>query len=924
MAHVFWSKIPLVTERGLKGLAKRLAVLLVLLCAFGVGGIAAHFAVLSRELPDIAAMADYRPPTTSKVFDANGNLVARFYEERRTVVPLERIPAHARNAFISAEDEDFYRHEGIDYLAILRCTLLQVKAKVIGGSVCGGSTITQQTAQTFLLSMEHNYSNKVKKLLLAKRIEEQFSKDQILHLYLNQIYFGNGAYGIEEAARTYYGVGVEKLSLAQSAALASIPKSPNRINPLADPKRVRARRGYVLEQMLKNGLINADDKKRADAEPVRIDVDAPEFLDVAPYYAEAIRAELAQRKDLGADEVARGGLTVYAALDARMQKAANAAVQRGLRELDKRQGYRGPVVRLDPDEAKELGAVFDEERARRFAPEEYPELAKPELLDRPIWDLSKVTAEALRKTLTSVAAVDDEDEEQDPDASAPDAATAAPKHPPIRNVRMAKAKVGAIVGALVKKVDNPAKEVLVDLGTTDAVLPLAAMTWARPFDPEKSTERPRAIGDVLKKGDLVLVQIEKLVAAGKKGPARLEVALEQEPLVEGALVAIDPSSRRVLALVGGYDFTRSSFNRATQAARQPGSSFKPFIYAQGIESKLFNAVGFLDQGADGAYTQRLITDAPKTFIDRWTGQKWEPKNANGRFLGDITLRECLTHSVNTCSVSIVERVGVDPIIDVAKRLNLPADGKEWVKGYALALGTGEVKPIDLVNAYTIFPDGGRHAPYVLIEKVKRADGTVLELTRPAPTQIISPATSSVMSELMKSVVESGTATRARDLGRPVAGKTGTTNDATSVWFVGFTPDLVAGVYVGFDKPVKVNGEERRSIGRNESGGKASVPIWLSFMKEAVKELPARDFELAEGVVKKSIDRATGLLARAEEGLDAGALPEPTFTDEGDPIPKELPKGVIAEVFLAGTEPTQTADDAPPPPLDLVEKGGLGP
>ena len=683
---------------------------------------------------------------------------------------------------------------------------------------------------------------------------------------------------------------------------------------------MRARRGYVLEQMLKNRLITEDDKKRAEAEPVRVDVDAPEYLDVAPYYAEAIRAELAKRKDLGPDEVARGGLTVYAALDARLQKAANLAVQRGLRALDKRQGYRGPVVRLDPDEAKELDALFDDERARRFAPEEFPELQKAELLDRPIWDLSKLSDESLRRTLTATTATDEDPEEAEDGTTPKDA----PKFPPIRNVRMAKAKPGAIVGALVKKVDNGAKEVVVDLGTADAVLPFAQMSWARSFDPEKSTEKPRAPGDVLKKGDIVLVQIEKVSAATKKVPARLEVSLEQEPLVEGSLVAIDPSSRRVLALVGGYDFSRSSFNRATQAARQPGSSFKPFIYGQGVESKLFNAVGFLDAGADGKYAQRLITDAPKTFIDRWTHQKWEPKNANGRFLGDITLRECLTHSVNTCSVSIVERVGVDPIIDLAKKLSLPADGKEWVKGYALALGTGEVHPIDLVNAYTIFPDSGRYAPYVLIEKVKRADKQVLELPRPEATQMISAQTASVMTELMKSVVESGTATRARDLGRPVAGKTGTTNDATSVWFVGFTPDLVAGVYVGFDKPVMVNGEERRSIGKNESGGKASVPIWLDFMKEAVKELPPRDFELAEGVVKKSIDRKTGLLARVEEGLDPGSLPEPVFTEDGDPVPKELPKGVIAEVFLPGTEPTQTADDAPPPPLDLMERGGLGP
>ena len=917
MALVFLDKIPLVTDKGTRGLLKRGAIVAVLLLAFGIGGVAAHLAVLSRDLPDITSLADYKPPVTSKVFDQNGNLVARFYEERRSVVPIDRVPAHVKNAFIAAEDEDFYKHEGIDYLAILRCTLLQVKHKILGGGQCGGSTITQQTAQTFLLSMEHNYSNKVKKLLLAKRIEQSLSKDEILHLYLNQIYFGNGAYGIEEAARTYYGVGVEKLNLAQAASLASIPKSPNRINPWADPARVRSRRAYVLGQMVKNGLIKQDEADRANQEPVRVDVDGPEYLDIAPYYAEAIRRQLAERGDVGADEVTRGGLTVYAALDARLQKAANEAVQKGLRELDKRQGYRGPVVRLDPDEAKELMVLFDAERARRFAPEETPELKKDELLGRPIWDLGDLTPDGLRRALHAGPVTEEPDDDED--AAAREQRADKPverKLPPLRSVRTMKAKAGAIVGAVVDKVDAVGKLATVDLGTTSAVLPMSTMTWARPFDPDKQTTKPRAPGDVLKRGDVVLVKIERVVAATKKERAHLEVSLEQEPKAEGALVSIDPATHRVLALVGGYDFERSSFNRATQALRQPGSSFKPFIYATGIETKLFNSVGYLDVAADGTHAQRLITDAPKVFFDKYTNKPWKPENSNSRFLGDITLRTCLTHSVNTCSISILERVGVDPVLDVAKKVHLTSDAHPFPQNLSLALGTGEVIPLDLVDAYTVFPGEGRWAPPVLVEKVKRNNGEVLEVARPEPVPVLSAQTAFIMSDLMKSVVENGTAQRARELGRPVAGKTGTTNKARSVWFVGFTPDIVAGVYVGFD--------DNESLGRNESGGRASVPIWLDFMKEATKEMPARDFAAPEGVVTKSIDSSTGLLAKADEALAPGTLPEPQFNDDGDPLPKELPKGIIAEAFLAGTEPTQTAEDAPPPPLDTVERGGLGP
>jgi penicillin-binding protein 1A len=916
MGLVFLSKLPLVLDKGPKGLLKKLAVAAILVMAFAIGGVAAHLIVLSRQLPDLTSMADYKPPVTSKVFDQNGNLVARFYEERRTVVPVEQIPKHVKDAFISAEDEDFYNHKGIDYLAIVRCSLLQVKAKVIGGRQCGGSTITQQTAQTFLLSMEHNYSNKVKKLLLSKVIEEKFSKDEILHLYLNQIFFGNGAYGIDEAARTYYGVGVEKLTIAQAAALASVPKSPNRINPWADPARVRGRRGYVLGHMLKNGLITQAQYDTALKEPVRVDVEKPEFLDSAPYYAEAIRRQLAERTDVGAEEVTRGGLTVYAALDARLQKAANEAVQKGLRDLDKRQGYRGPLARLDVDETKGLMELFDAERARRFPPEETPELKKDELVGRPIWDLTNLNNDVLTRALRATV-VEEEPEEDEAERKEGEPAPVKTT-PPLRGVRTTKLRLGLIVGGVVDKVE--AKSVTVDLGTTTGTLSMSSMAWARPFDPEKSTTKPRAPGDVLKRGDVVLVKLDKVVPAAKKDTKpTLQVSLEQDPKAEGALIAIEPHSRRVLALVGGYEFERSPFNRATQALRQPGSSFKPFIYAAGIETKLFNSVGYLDIGADGTRTQRLITDAPKKFYDKWTGKPWQPENSNSRFLGDITLRTCLTHSVNTCSISILERVGVDPVLELAKKLNLSTDAHPSPSNLTLALGTGEVLPIDIVNAYTIFLDEGRIAPPVLIEKVKRRNGEVLEIARPEPVQIISPQTAFVMSDLMKSVVESGTATRARDLQRPVAGKTGTTNQAKSVWFVGFTPDVVTGVYVGFD--------DNKSLGRAESGGKASVPIWLDFMKEATKELPARDFSAPEGVVRKAIDSSVGLLDNVDAASSSskpGELPEPTFTEDGDPIPKELPKGIIGEVFISGTEPTQTAEDAPPPPLEEVEKGGLGP
>ncbi len=926
---MFLSKIPLVTDRGLKGLLKRLAVLVVAVGALAAGGLAAHIAVLSSELPDLSSMENYDPPTTSKVFDRHGNVVARFYEERRTVVPVTKIPDHVKHAFISAEDEDFYTHGGVDYFSIVRAVLYQLRHKLIGGPQSGGSTITQQTAKTFLLSPERTMSRKVKEMILAKRIEERFSKDEILGLYLNQIYFGNGAYGIEEAAQTYYGRSVDKVTIGQAAVLASIPKAPSRINPWADPRRVRARRAYVLGQMRENGHITAEQETKANAEPVRLDVAPLEYLDVAPYYAEHIRQQL--KSIISADDLGRGGLSVYAAVDGKLQKAANEAVDAGLRELDKRQGYRGALLRLDPDEAKELLKIMDEERARRFPDDETPELKATLAEGRPVWDLSRVSDGDVKRIFQIIK--DDEEEElSEADKKLEALLTEKAKlstTPPLRSVRTTRLSVGGHVGGIVTVVDNAKKLALVDLGTTTATLPFSSLGWARAFSPERSTERPRAMSDVVKVGDIILVTVERIVPASPEKPAAkkgqkptpakdafVEVSLEQEPKAQAGLVSVDPLDHRVLALVGGSNFSASSFNRATQAVRQAGSSFKPFIYATGIETNSFSSVGFVEGDGD-AVRHRLITDAPKVFLDRWTGKKWAPQNSSGRFLGDITTRTCLTHSINTCSISILEKVGVDRVIDVATALNLPTKDP-FPKNLTLALGTGGVHLLDLVNAYSVFPGGGRHVPPVLIEKVKRRDGNVVyQAKAPEPVQVFSPETAYIMSDMMKSVVENGTATRARKLGRPVAGKTGTTDQARSVWFVGFTPDVVTGVYVGFD--------DNSPLGRAESGGRAAVPIWLSYMDAATKGRPIRDFSAPDGVVRKSVDVRSGLLVQTDQALKPGELPEPEFVDdESDPIPKALPEGVIAEVFKAGTAPVQTADDAPPPPLELIEMGGLAP
>jgi len=816
----------------------------------GVLFVGASFAVLAQSVPEIASLADYHPPLASKLYDRQGELLFRYYRERRTVVPLERIPEHVKHAFLAAEDSSFYQHKGLDYLAILRAAFDEATYRVFGGRRSGGSTITQQTARTFFLSTEQTYTRKLREMILAKRIEENFSKNDILYLYLNQIYFGHGAYGIEEAAREYYGVSVQNLTLGQAAALASIPKSPNRINPSTNPTRVGKRRDYVLQQMIEQGWTTAAEIEKAKAEPVRVEFDRPAYDDLAAYPAETIRRDLETRYN--SDQLLAGGLRIYSTLDSRMQVAAQEALREGLREIDKRQGYRGPLLRLELDEMKpfieKLRDAFDRHHAAALAKAG----ADAQLLGRPVWDLSALDPKrVIEKPKSAAEAV------------------------PTRTLREK-----LIIAGLVERVDSNGKVVIVDLGSVKANLPFAEMQWARPFAPMSATPAPRDPADVLRPGDVVLVRVlrENVAFKGKLDPnadanrppppvgnRTLTVALEQIPKVQGALVALDPNRHTVLALTGGYDFAQSSFDRATQARRQPGSSFKPIVYAVGIASRAYTAAS-------------LLTDAPKVYRDASTGKPWKPDNYDGLFRGDITLRECLTHSVNMCSIQIIDRVGVDSVIEQARKLGIQSP---LPSSLTLALGAGEVTPFELANAYATIASGGRYQAPVLIEHVKSNDGQILQEASYEQTEALDPNVAYAMTHIMQSVVEAGTAQRAKALDRPVAGKTGTSNEQRNAWFVGYTPDLVAAVYVGFD--------DNAPLGRGETGARAALPIWVKFMESAAKLTPRRDFQAPDGVVFVRVNKKDGLR-----------------TESNDP-------DGIDEVFLEGTEPTgqHSATGAPP-------------
>jgi penicillin-binding protein 1A len=838
----------------MKTILKRLFWFLSIGAIVGALTFAAFVFYLTHDLPKLDRMEDYSPPQVTRVYDANNNVVAEFYIEKRTLVNVSALPSHVKYAFIAAEDADFYNHKGIDYVGVVRALINEVKYRLVGGQRLGGSTITQQTAKQMLLNSKKTYARKIREMILAHRIEEVLSKDEILNIYLNQIYFGNGAYGIEEAARYYYGVGAKGLTLGQAAALASVPKSPNRLNPLADPDRGRARRDYVLDQMVTHGFTSTSYAQAARKESIEARENPNPHLNIAPYFAEEIRKQLIDK--FGEEAVLYHGLSVYTSLNSIMQKSANAAMENGLRAVDKRQGYRGPILR--PDAAK-----LTQIRTALAASKKSLSVSN----SMKVWNLKKFASTLKSKDVEEA----------------------------VKEIIFEKAQRGSIVTAIVKSISNDQKSVTVDLGGTDGYLPLSKMTWARSFNVDHYTKLPSLPSDVLKSGDIVWVRLDDT----GMNPS---VSLEQEPLVSGALVSLDVKTGAVLSMVGGFDFETSQFNRATQAKRQPGSSFKPFIYSTAIDKQAVTAA-------------TIITDAPKVFFEANAGENWKPKNSTGRFLGDITVRTCLTRSVNTCSINLLEKIGVDAVRETAAKVGLLTDKTPFPRDLTLALGTAEVIPIDMVNAYRIFPNGGRYSPYVLFNKVKGQKGELLfESKVEEPTQVLRPETAFITTSILQGLMH-GIGKSVTGLTQPLAGKTGTTNQYRSAWFSGYSKDVVTTVYVGFDS--------NQTLGPSEYGYRAALPIWGNFMSEALRQFPAEEFAVPEGITWRLIDQRTGFLADGASAYDAD---DDASTANGDENNDAAPvkRGVVREAFIAGTEPTRSQASSGPPPLEAIESGANAP
>ncbi|NNL68098.1 MAG: PBP1A family penicillin-binding protein, partial [Myxococcales bacterium] len=685
-----------------------------LLSVTALGAALGFYLAFVRDLPDLQSVADYRPPLSSRVLDRNGAPIGEFFVERRQLVPYERIPDHVVRAFVAGEDSTFFEHSGIDLVSIARAAWVNLLA---GGEIRqGGSTITQQMVKGLLLTPERNIRRKIREMVLARDIETRFSKQEILYLYLNQIYFGRGAYGIGEAARVYYDKSVEELSISEGAQLAGLPKAPSRYSPHTNPEQAEKRRLYVLERMLADGFLTPATHAAAVAD-VPVPRDPAEAADYpkAAHFVEEVRRRLFD--EFGGETVLQGGLVIETTLDMELQRAAMLSVEQGLEALSKRQGYRGPLRRVLRDDLPEAIAQLGEENG---VTEEAAELQAP----------------------------------------------------------------GRFEGVVVS-VDSKAQSARVAFAPgIEAEIGVDDVSWAREPDPKKPPRAVKQISKVFRVGDVAPFDVTQ--AEDESG---LQASLFQVPDVEGALLSIDVASREVLALVGGYDFGRSQFNRVTQARRQAGSSFKPFIYGAALEK--------------GYTPASIVHDRPVVYRDSESGFVWRPRNYGRQFYGPITLREALARSVNNATVHLFRDVGVDYVMRYARRVGIESPLN---RDLSLALGSSDVSLVELTSAYAVFPAGGRRVRPTFIRSVKNRDGEVLlsnvilgnsaaseedpEVAGLAPVaaaappfeppaegeQVMAPEHAYLVTDLLRAVVvdSNGTGWRLRDLKRPAAGKTGTT------------------------------------------------------------------------------------------------------------------------------------------------------
>ncbi|MCB0415508.1 MAG: PBP1A family penicillin-binding protein [Bdellovibrionales bacterium] len=901
-----------------------------------LAGLSAYVIAITSDLPKIVTVEDYEPLLVSEVFDRNNKKIGEFYRQKRQIAKIDEIPEIVKKAFIASEDSSFYDHGGINLMAIARAMFANLKAM---RKVQGASTITQQVARSLLLSSEKTYTRKIKEIFLAVRMEENLSKDEILYLYLNQIYLGHSAYGVKEAAQVYFRKDLKDLTVSEAAFLGGLPQAPSRYNPLYRPKIAKNRQVYVINRLESDGYINEAQAKEAIEAPMKFYV-RRNYKEDAPYFLETLRQMLVEK--LGEVNVLDKGIKIYTSLDINKQKEAQKQVRQGLRDLDKRQGFRGPIEN-----------ITDVNEISKFLRKNRDEL------------ISEYTDERILLPDGTL-----------PDNGELDLNRKDEKGNPLPNLTEY-TKIDDIVNAIVTKVDDKWGLVYLRFAESKGIIDIESMEWARKPDPKVNSKWTKIDkpSEALKTGDVIQVKIvgtnfysqrivEKLKEIRKAAAQKKEkyerpedlpnfdeyagLELEQEPLAQAALISFDQRNEDILAMVGGYDFEQSKYNRTYQATRQTGSAFKAIVYAAALDKN---------------YTpSTLVTDAPIVFEEEQkseTGEeeeaaikKWKPTNYAKRFGGDMLFRNALIHSKNVPTVKIIEDIGVDWVASYARRLGIFSPLN---MDLTLALGSSGVTLYEMTKAFSQFGRLGKRIEPKIIHKVLDKDGNVLwenvsfderfkkeldflndffenrrskylEIARrleageslddiklslkekalseePAQEldntqeqanvdsfykkifnydkepplyfskkgQLMKPETAYVITSILQGVIEEGTGRGAKSLGRPAAGKTGTTSEAYDAWFVGYTPDIATGVWVGFD--------DEKTLGAGEGGGRTALPIWLEYMKFALNGVPARNFNVPEGIVFANIDNESGQLASSHS------------------------ENIVRQAFIEGTEPT---------------------
>lgn len=759
------------------------------------------FNYYARDLPDYSQLSHYDPETVTRLYAANGKLLAEYATEKRVFVPLSAIPKSVINAFLAAEDKNFYSHQGIDFTGLARAVINNIKNYGQGKSLVGGSTITQQVVKNFLLTNEKSIERKIKEAILAMRISRVYSKDKILELYLNEIYLGLGSYGVAAAAQNYFDKSLDELTIEEVALLASEPKAPTQYNPRKNYDAAKERRDWVISRMREDGYITADQEKIAQATPITLRDRAVTDTARADFFSEEVRRTVSDM--YGANVLYGGGLVVKTTLNPDLQIAADHALQKALIEYDRRRGYRGALahIAVSKDWKTSLASLSKEHAYQ--------------LLDN--------------QKLAMVSALD----------------------------------------------ENKVQIVFAD--DKKGSIPFSLMKWTRRVIADgKIGAEVRKPSDILKVGDVIIASTltedeQKIVAPrkafnkkskDKKPDASADLSkiwsLAQVPEVNGAMVVLDPHTGRVLAMSGGYTYGGTQFNRATQAKRQPGSSFKPFVYLAGLENGFTPSDVFLDAPVSMSQGQGMST--------------WRPSNYHNDYLGPITMRVALEKSRNTVTVRIAEAMGLDKVLEMGKRFGIYDDPPEH---FSIVLGAVETTLMRLVNAYGMIANGGKKITPSLIERIDDRHGKIIfrrdqricsqcqltDISQITPDiappelpdireQVADPRIIYQLTSILQGVATRGTGARSKEIGKTVAGKTGTTNDSRDTWFIGFTPDLVAGVFVGYDNP--------RTLGKRETGASVALPAFIDFMKTALADVPNKPFRVPPGIQLTKVDLHTGL------------------------------------------------------------------